>query len=77
MVEGAYGFFHRRIAVWAMGVDNVDVRELETFKGKVGAFDDVFARETDIVYFVARFGKGRVGGSPVYLSGVRLRKRLI
>jgi hypothetical protein len=48
-------------------VDNVYVSELETREGCVGAFDEVFAAEAQVVDFVAGRGEGRVVGAPVDL----------
>lgn len=51
MVEGSDCFFHGGISVWSVGVDQVDVVELEAFEGLVHAFDDVLSGEPNVVYW--------------------------
>lgn len=57
MVERTDDFVNGRIAVGAVGVDDVDVGEAKALKREVQAFDDVFAGEADIVD-----GVGGIGG---------------
>ena len=64
VIEGADGFFDGGIAVRAMGVDKVDVVELEAFQTEGEAFDDVFAREAYVVD-----GVGAESAAPVDLGG--------
>lgn len=45
MVEGADCFFDGRVAVWAVGVEDVDVGELQAREGGGGGFEEVFAGE--------------------------------
>lgn len=67
MVEGADGLLERRETIRAMGIDYVHVGEGETRQRGGGAFEDVFAGETVVVY-----EDFAVGGAPVELNdGVR------
>ncbi len=65
VVECADGFFDGGVAVGAVGVDEVDVGELEAGEGGVDAFDDVFAGEAAVVD-----GVFAVRCAPVDLWGV-------
>jgi hypothetical protein len=67
VVEGADCFLDGRVAVWAVGVQDVDVRQLEALEGGFGGFDEVFAGEAKVVDFVAGRREGGVVGSPVDL----------
>ena len=56
--------------VRAVGVDDIDVAELQSFEGGLGAFDEVLAREAEVVDFGA--GAGECGGvcAPVDLGAL-------
>jgi hypothetical protein len=49
MVKRPYAFLDWRLAVWAMGIDDVDVAELEALEGRFGAFNNVLPGETDVI----------------------------
>ena len=66
MVECADGLFDGGVAVRAVGVDEIEVFEVEALETAIDAFDDVFARETVVVYWVVT-----VCRSPVDLIIVR------
>jgi hypothetical protein len=51
-----------------MGVDDVDVAELETCECGFGAFDEVLAAEAQVVDFVAGSRQSGGVGAPVDLS---------
>jgi hypothetical protein len=55
-----------------MGVHDVDVAELQSFESGLGAFDEVLAREAEIINFGA--GSGECGGvcAPVDLGALVL-----
>jgi hypothetical protein len=56
------------VAVWPVGVEDVDVGELEAGEGCGGGFDEVFAGEAEVVDFVAGRREGRVVCAPVDLG---------
>ena len=68
VVEGANCFLNGRVAIGAVGVQNVDVGELQTLQGGFCGFNQVLAGEAEVVDFVAGGGKGGVVGSPIYLA---------
>lgn len=53
-----------------MGVQDVDIGELKAGEGGLGAFDEVFAADAEIVNLVAGFRESRIVGPPVDLVGV-------
>ena len=57
MVERAHNLFNGRLTVRAVGVDNVDIGQVQALQGQIQAFDNVFAREAFVVERV-----GGVGG---------------
>ncbi len=63
VVEGPDRLLDRRVPVWAVGVDEVDVGEAQALEGEVEAFDYVLAGESDVVDAV-----GAVGAAPVDLD---------
>jgi hypothetical protein len=71
VVECADGFFDGGVAVWAVRVEDVDVGELQAGEGGVGAFDEVFAGEAEVVDLGAGGREGGVVGAPVNLWAVR------
>jgi hypothetical protein len=71
VVEGTDGFFDGRVSVGSVCVEDIDVGELEPREGGLRAFNEVFARDAEVVDFVAWGCVGRVVGTPVDLC-VRL-----
>lgn len=60
------------MAIGAVGVEDVNVGELEAGEGGCSAFDEVFAREAEVVDFGAGWGVGGVVRAPVDLrSSIR------
>ena len=66
VVEAAHHLLHRRLAVGAVCVEQVDVLEAEAVKTGAGALDNVLAREADRV-LRARLAD-RVSGAKVDLG---------
>ena len=60
VVEGADGFFDGGVAVRPVGVDEVDVVELQTFEAGVEALDNVFSGEAAIVDGIVAKGTAKV-----------------
>lgn len=49
LVKGKHRFFDWRFGVRAMGKDQVNILQIQTFERIVGAFDDVFVRKPTVV----------------------------
>lgn len=49
MVEGAHRLLHGRVAVRAVGVDEVDILKLQPLERLVHALDDMLARQAAVV----------------------------
>lgn len=72
VVECSDGFFDWGVTIRPVGVDDVDIAELEALESGVGSFDQMLAGETDVVDSVAGGWECGVGATPVDLwSGVR------
>lgn len=56
VIEGADSLLHGRLAIGAVGIDEVDVLEIEALQGGVDTLDDVLAGETVVVDFVVAKG---------------------
>lgn len=56
MVEGTDDLLHGGLAVGAVGVNQVDVLEIETLQGGIDTLDDVLSGETQVVGGVVAIG---------------------
>jgi hypothetical protein len=56
VVESSNCFFDRSVAVWSVGIDQIDVVKSKTLETAVYAFDDVFSGEAVVIYWVLAVG---------------------